>query len=188
MTARTARRTAALFCGVIPRPTELALAEAVGDVLGAAGYTLRNGGYNGLMEAASRGASRHDVPITAVTLAGREDWGDFNPHTTDAVFAPTMGARLHAYLDDADIAIVMGGGIGTLHEATAAMYYATTVRTLPVRMVGPTACNLNAFLRAEKWLVETPTRPLGFLRELLDPADLADDLTRLAADAPGGAR
>ncbi|MDX6346699.1 MAG: hypothetical protein QOF84_1489 [Streptomyces sp.] len=107
---------AALFAGVVPPAGEEALAEAVGEALARAGYGLRHGGYNGLREAAARGAARHRVPVTAVTLADRPDWGAFNPHVTDAVYAPTMGARLHAYLDDADLVVAMGGGVGTLHE------------------------------------------------------------------------
>lgn len=92
-----------------------------------------------------------------------------------------MGERLHAYLDDADLVVAMGGGVGILHELTAALYYATTIRSLPVRLLGPAACCLSTFLRAEGWLTESPTRPLGFLRELPDAEALAADLKTLAA-------
>ena len=37
------------------------------------------------------------------------------------------------------------------------------------------------FLRENRWLVQTPTRPLGFLRELPDAAALATDLADLAS-------
>ncbi|MEV6425051.1 LOG family protein [Streptomyces sp. NPDC051662] len=167
--------TAVLFAGVVARTGETDLALAAGDALGAAGYGLRHGGYNGLMEAAARGAARHGVPVTAVTLADQE-WGPFNPYVTDVEYAPTMGDRLHAYLDDADLVLVMGGGVGTLHEVTAALYYATTIRPVPVRLLGPAARRLGAFLRAEQWLVEGPTRPLGFLADLPDIAALEKDL------------
>ncbi|SEO74225.1 SLOG cluster 4 domain-containing protein [Actinacidiphila rubida] len=175
-------RTVSLFAGVTPRnPGEEVLAEEVGEVLGRAGYTVRHGGYNGMMEAAARGAARYGVSVIAVTLAGRPDWGPFNPYATRQVFAETMGARLHAYLDDADLVVAMGGGVGTLHEVTAALYYATTIRPVPIRMLGPTASRLEEFLRAELWLQQTPTRPLDFLRSLPDAQALADDLA-------GGAR
>ncbi|MFE2759699.1 SLOG cluster 4 domain-containing protein [Streptomyces halstedii] len=163
-------RTAALFAGVVARPGEQHLALAAGDALGAAGYGLRHGGYNGLMEAAAQGAARHGVPVTAITLADQE-WGPFNPYVTDAVNAPTMGERLHAYLDDVGLVVVMGGGVGTLHGVTAALYYATTIRPVPVRLLGPAAIRLGTFLRAERWLVEGPTRPLGFLADLPDAAE-----------------
>ncbi|MFF0133693.1 LOG family protein [Streptomyces mirabilis] len=174
-------RTAALFAGVVPPDGEEPLAEAAGAALARAGYSLKHGGYNGLMEAAARGAARHGAPVTAVTLADRPDWGAFNSHVTTTVYAPTMGARLHAYLDGADLVVAMGGGVGTLHELTAALYYATTIRPLPVRLLGPTASRLSAFLRAEGWLTESPTRPLGFLRELPDAEALDADLKTLDA-------
>ncbi|MET7297190.1 hypothetical protein ABZS79_34730 [Streptomyces griseoloalbus] len=99
-------RTAALFAGVVARPGEQHLGLAAGDALGAAGYGLRHGGYNGLMGAAAQGAARHNVPVTAITLADREEWGPFNPYVTHAVYTPTMGERLHAYLDDVDLVVV----------------------------------------------------------------------------------
>lgn len=171
-------RTAALFAGVTPRAADdKAMAEAVGEVLGLARYTVRHGGYNGLMEAAARGAARHGVPVIAVTLANRPDWGEFNPYVTEPpVLAPSMGNRLHEYLNDADVVIALGGGVGTLHEVTAAMYYATAIRPIPVMLVGPAACRLNAFLRAEGWLTQTSTRSLDFLRALPDADALASDL------------
>ena len=173
--------TVALFAGVVPPDGEEPLAEEAGAVLARAGYGLRHGGYNGLMEAAARGAARHGVPVTAITLADRPDWGAFNPYVTTTVYAPTVGARLHAYLDDADLVVAMGGGVGTLHELSAALYYATTIRSVPVRLLGPAACRLSAFLRAEKWLIELPTRPLDFLRELPDAEALEEDLKALDA-------
>ncbi|MFJ5850815.1 LOG family protein [Streptomyces sp. NPDC092903] len=177
-------RTAALFAGVVARPGEEPLALAAGDALGAAGYGLRHGGYNGLMEAAAQGAARHNVPVTAITLADREEWGPFNPHVTDVVYAPTMGERLHTYLDDVDLVVVMGGGAGTLHEVTAALYYATTIRPVPVRLLGPAACRLGEFLRTEQWLVQGPTRPLDFLADLPDAAALEKDLAALTSTSP----
>jgi len=122
----------ARFAGVVPPASEEPLAEAAGAVLVQAGYALRYGGCNGLMEAAARGATRHGVPVTAITLTNRPDWGELNPFVTTTVYVLTMGERLHAYLDDADLVVAMGGGVGTLHELTAALYYATTIRSLPV--------------------------------------------------------
>lgn len=185
---RAMHRRAVFFAGVVAPAGEEPLAEAAGDALARAGYALLHGGYNGLMEAAARGAAHHQGPVTAVTLADRPDWGPFNPHVTDALYAPTMGARLHTYLDDADLVVAMGGGVGTLHEITAALYYTTAIRHVPIRLLGPTARRLGAFLRAEGWLTQTPTRPLGFLRELADAAALEADLADLAGQAGEVAR
>ncbi|MFI6444885.1 LOG family protein [Kitasatospora sp. NPDC050543] len=156
---------AVFFGGVVPASAEEEkLAEEIGRALAQAGYSLLHGGYNGLMEAAARGASSQGAAVTAVTLIGKHDeWGAFNPHATLSVHLPNLGARLNHYLEHADLIVAMGGGVGTLHELTAALYYATTVRPVPVYLAGPTALRLLAFLCEERWLFETPTRPLGFL-------------------------
>ncbi|MGY5126440.1 hypothetical protein [Streptomyces nigrescens] len=80
----------------------------------------------------------------------------------------------------------MGGGVGTLHELTAALYYAGNIRPVPVWLAGPTALNLLSFLKQEGWLFETPTRPLGFITEIATTTDFADALTRLLTGPSGG--
>ncbi|MFI5774520.1 LOG family protein [Streptomyces sp. NPDC051658] len=159
--------TAALFAGVVPPDGEEPLAEAAGAALARAGYALKHGGYNGLMEAAARGAARHGAPVTAVTLADRPDWGALNPHVTTTVYAPTVGARLHAYLDDADLVVAMGGGVGTLHELTAAPPLlrirrehdgASSVTLSPYRLSAPPP--RSAPTRGESCRTRSPEAPL----------------------------
>ena len=175
-------RTAVFFGGVVPAsPVEERLAEEVGTALTAEGFALAHGGYNGLMEAAARGAASAGGRIRAVTLAGkRAEWGGFNAHVTEAVHLPSLGARLDHYLDSADLVVAMGGGVGTLHELTAAIYYAGSIRPVPVWLVGPTALRLLAFLRQEKWLFESPTRPLGFLTPIASAAQFTSRLRDLS--------
>ncbi|MFC9395020.1 LOG family protein [Streptomyces sp. NPDC057027] len=181
--------TAVFFGGVRPASSEEEkLAEEIGQALAQAGYQLLHGGYNGLMEAAARGASSEGALVTAVTLIDKHDeWGAFNPHTTTSVHLPDLGARLNHYLDHADLVVAMGGGIGTLHELTAAVYYATTIRPVPVFLVGPAALRLLAFLCEEKWLYETPTRPLGFLHTAESADAFRDRLATLDTASIGGA-
>ncbi|MBA0049750.1 DNA transporter [Streptomyces sp. AJS327] len=178
----TGRRTAVFFGGVVPAsPADERLAEEVGMALAGAGFTMLHGGYNGLMEAAARGAAAKGGTVVAVTLADKHaEWGDFNPHVSDEVHLPDVGTRLNHYLDAADVVVAMGGGIGTLHELTAACYYAGTIRPVPVWITGPTALRLLAYLRRNGWLTETPTRPLGFLRTAATAAAFAVQLHKLA--------
>ncbi|MFE0772270.1 LOG family protein [Streptomyces sp. NPDC058861] len=169
------------FGGVVPAsPFEEHLAEEAGRALGGAGFRLLHGGYNGLMEAAARGASAKGAPVTAVTLADKHaQWGAFNPYVTDEVHAPDMGARVTYSLEAADLVVAMGGGVGTLHELMAALYYAGNIRPVPVWITGPTALGLLAYLRQEKWLFETPTRPLDFLRPIASAAEFHTQLQAL---------
>ncbi|GGS84713.1 hypothetical protein GCM10010156_49190 [Planobispora rosea] len=172
-------RRAAFFGGVIPGAGEEDLARAAGAILARAGYQLLHGGYNGAMEAAAAGAAAHGAPITAITLAGKAEWGPLNPYVTATFYASDQGSRLNAFLEHTDLVIAMGGGVGTLHELTAALWYAGNIRSIPVWLLGPSACRLEAFLRTEHWLIETPTRPLGFLRTVPDAGALEADLAAL---------
>ncbi|MEU7765012.1 LOG family protein [Nocardia sp. NPDC049190] len=175
-------KIASFFGGVVPASEEEErLAKDVGRDLAAAGFVLQHGGYNGLMEAAANGASGAGGEVVAVTLSD-VDWGEFNPFVSQVVRLPKMGDRLHQFLDDVDVVVAMGGGVGTLHEIAAALWYAGNIRPVPVWLVGQTALRLAAFLRSEHWLFESPTRPLGFLRGVADSiafrralSDLTDD-------------
>ncbi|MFI8974203.1 LOG family protein [Nocardia asteroides] len=175
-------KTASFFGGVVPVSTEEEiLAVDVGRELAAAGFVLQHGGYNGLMEAAASGASAAGGEVVAVTLSGVE-WGDFNPYVSRVVRLPKMGDRLHRFLDDVDVVIAMGGGVGTLHEITAALWYAGNVRPVPVWMVGQTAVRLTTFLKSERWLFESPTRSLSFLKEISDSIEFRLALSDLTGD------
>lgn len=177
-----ARPTATFLGGVVPASEqEEQFAYGIGVALGAAGLVLQHGGYNGLMEQAARGAATQYATVVAVSLTD-VDWGEFNPYVTDAVRLSTMGERLHRFLDNTDLVVAMGGGIGTLHELTAALWYAGNVRAVPVWLTGETARRLLAFLRAERWVFESATRPLGFLREIPDLTTFEWELSALLRD------
>lgn len=179
------RPTATFFGGVVPASEhEEQLAYGIGAALGKAGLVLRHGGYNGLMEEAARGAATAGGQVVAVTLTN-VDWGEFNPHITDAVRLSTMGERLHRFLDDTDLVVAMGGGVGTLHELTAALWYSGNIRPVPVWLAGDTALRLLTFLKVERWLFESPTRPLGFLREIPDLATFERELAALLHNRHG---
>ncbi|MCX4094318.1 LOG family protein [Nocardia sp. alder85J] len=171
--------SATFFGGVVPASdAEQSLACDIGRTLAEAGFALQHGGYNGLMQEAARGAASAAGEVVAVTLA-EMNWGDFNPYVSQAFRLPRMGDRLHRFLDGADLVVAMGGGVGTLHELTAAMWYAGNIRPVPVWLAGATVLRLLAFLRSEHWLFESPTRPLGFLKEIPDAAAFGQALTQL---------
>lgn len=182
---RGPRAMATFFGGVVPASArEEELSYGIGLALGGAGLVLQHGGYNGLMEQAARGAATVGGQVVAVTLTD-VDWGEFNPYVTDAIRLPTMGDRLHRFLDNTDLVVAMGGGVGTLHELTAALWYAGNIRAVPVWLAGETALRLSSFLKTERWLFESPTRPLGFLREIPDLATFERELSALLEDGDG---
>lgn len=177
-------RMAVFFGGVVPGDAaQEQLAYEIGHSLGAAGFAVRHGGYNGLMEQAARGVVEAGQGVIAVSHQGM-NWGPHNPYVTDVIDLPDLGSRLMYFLQDADVVVGMAGGVGTLHELTAALWYSGNVRPVPVIIVGAGAIRLVSFLREEHWLFETATRPLGFLTtaETADAFTTRLDVVRRALD------
>lgn len=174
-------RPRAVFLGGVAADSfvDRELAHACGSVLGRLGYALYHGGYNGLMEDAARGASAEGTDVIAVTLMGKEEWGQLNPYVTRAIYANDLGHRLETFLSTADVVVAMGGGVGTLHEITAAIWYAGNVRPIPVVMAGSRAEALLNALKEQKWIYSTPTRPVDFLHVVHD----AEALERILGNA-----
>jgi uncharacterized protein (TIGR00725 family) len=107
--------TAASYNGN-PGQTALALAHETGKLIAERGAVLITGGRNGVMEAASRGASEAGG-ITVGILPGL-DKTDANPYV-DIVLPTGFGnARNTFTMRAADVAIMVGGGAGTLNELT----------------------------------------------------------------------
>lgn len=180
-TKATIGRPVAFFGGCVPAsPEEAELAYSIGHVLGSARRTLLHGGYNGLMEQAARGCRDAGGRVVAVTLAN-VDWGEFNPYVDEVKLLPDAGARLGRFLN-CDLVVAMGGGVGTLHELTAALWHATNLRSVPVWLAGPTALRLLDFLIDQRWLFESPTRSLAFLRRIDDLDTFQAELLQFLGD------
>ncbi len=100
------------------RPTEGSKeyeeAELLGKKLASEGISVCTGGYGGIMEAVSRGASISDVKIIGVTSAvfspTPNDFVDVQVHTRSPF------ERLERLVEIGDTYVVLKGGTGTLVE------------------------------------------------------------------------
>ena len=92
-------------------------ARQLGALLARAGYAVATGGYNGTMEAASRGAAEaggHVIGVTCDVFAGSvtNSWVREEHRTSDLMQRMTILAGM----GDAIVAVM--GGVGTLAEVT----------------------------------------------------------------------
>jgi len=88
-----------------------------GRLLGEAGYTVATGGYGGLMEAVSRGASEAGARVIGVTAPaafpgrpGANRWVD------EEIPAETLTERIHTMVAMSAAFVALDGSIGTLTE------------------------------------------------------------------------
>ena len=109
-----------IFGGSAPKPGETAYQEAqhLGELLVKAGYVVVTGGYMGVMEAASRGASESGGHVIGVTCKDIEDWRPIDPNkwVGELIQERTLFERLNMLINGSDAYLALPGGPGTLVE------------------------------------------------------------------------
>lgn len=122
---------------VTERDPEYATALRTGELLGRAGWVVMTGGYQGAMEAASRGASAAGGHVIGVTVAAWKDLRAPNRWVAEERCTPSLLARL-AELVAADVLIAVGGGIGTLAEVALSWHLKQHDQVgAPLILIGP---------------------------------------------------
>jgi hypothetical protein len=120
-----------------PGDGEYEIALRLGHLIGERGWVLCNGGYNGTMEAAARGAKESGGSTIGVTVTVY-DKVQANPWLDQIIVAPTLFNRLEQLISLARAYVVLRGGIGTLLEL-AMIWNAvqTEPQSKPILVVGP---------------------------------------------------
>lgn len=90
-------------------------AQEVGRLLARAGFRVVSGGYGGVMEAASQGATEGGGKALGITCAafGR---GPGNRYLTEERLEPDLFGRTRALIEICDAYIILAGKAGTLAE------------------------------------------------------------------------
>ena len=105
---------------VTPVDAAYEMAYAIGRSLAENGDTVITGGYGGVMEAASKGASEAGGAVVGVTLTpgsmGQARERVVNAWVQENITYDTMRQRLHHLVDVPDGYVALPGGIGTLEE------------------------------------------------------------------------
>src|SRR5512138_506706 len=114
------RMRVSVFGGSQPREGDTAYAEAMelGRLLAERGHTVLTGGYIGTMEAVSRGANEAGGHVIGVTCEDIEVWRPTkaNAWVLEEIRRKTLMERLHTLIHEADAALALPGGPGTLAE------------------------------------------------------------------------
>lgn len=131
-----------VFGGAQPLPDSPEYEEArlLGGLLAQRGHTVLTGGYIGVMEAVSRGASEAGGHVIGVTCEDIEAWRKVkaNAWVKEEWRKKTLLERMQAIIEGCDAAIAMPGGLGTLAEISV-MWNLMAVESLhrrPLILVG----------------------------------------------------
>jgi uncharacterized protein (TIGR00730 family) len=125
----------AVFGGRHPVEGDREYAEAVrlGILLANAGHTVMSGGYSGVMEAVSRGASEAGGTAIGVTM---DIFGSLQPnrYLTREMRTRNFFERLDLLISSASAFLVLRGGMGTLTEISL-IWNMLQTRTMPPKPV-----------------------------------------------------
>lgn len=110
----------AVFGGSSTQPGEYAYEEArrLGELLGRHGHSILTGGYNGVMQAASRGCSEAGGHVIGVTCSQIEALrgAKANQWVGEEIHFDSLRDRMYTLIDSCEAAVVMPGGVGTMCE------------------------------------------------------------------------
>lgn len=95
---------------------EYETAYQLGKLLGETGFSVCTGGYQGIMDAVSKGASEFNVDVIGVTV----DLFSAEPskHLTKQIHCNSLFERIEKLIELGDAYIILRGGTGTLVELT----------------------------------------------------------------------
>jgi len=130
------KKKIAVFGSSWPQEGQSAYQQAydLGKQIALAGYITLNGGYFGIMEAVSRGASEHDGYVIGFPCDEIEHYRPNQPNKwlNEEIRYPALRTRMMAMIDSADAAISLLGGIGTLAEISM-MWNHLLIKAIPVK-------------------------------------------------------
>jgi len=173
----------------LPGSADYEAARELGERLARLGITVQTGGYRGIMEAASRGASEAGGHVIGVTCTQIESFRPIGPNAwvKEEIRKPTLRERLFHLVLCCDGIVVMPGGIGTLSELALAWSFAQ-VGEMPPKPIIPlgglwqrtlSAFIDRAYIRPEHaallTLVKTPAEAARVLQARLH--DQLEELT-----------
>ncbi len=87
----------------------------IGELLASNGFIIKNGGYGGMMEAVSHGATQvggRAIGITCKEVGSSEG----NKYLSETIVTDRLYDRLPLLIEETSLFIVQKGGIGTLSE------------------------------------------------------------------------
>jgi uncharacterized protein (TIGR00730 family) len=159
---------------VRPGHPEYAAARRFGRAMAERGFTLVTGGYNGVMEAISLGASEGGGRAVGVTVGVIGDAQVPNAYLTEEVQTAALLERIDKLVELGDGYVILPGGAGTLAEL-AVVWNLAILRVLqdkPIVIVGAAwAALLRAMVEGQLHVLAADLARLTFV----DDVDAAVD-------------
>jgi uncharacterized protein (TIGR00730 family) len=177
MTASTGPKAVAVFGSSEPREGEPLYQEAreVGALLAKSGFVVVNGGYGGVMEAASRGAREAGGRAVGVTTSAFRR-GPGNPYLDEEHREADLFSRTRRLIQLSHAYIILRGKSGTLAELAFLWALDRGGLLPPTRIALLGDCWKGVLGALEEWQMVEPTQ-LGFTRLARTPVEAVEIVT-----------
>ncbi len=113
------KKTITIFGSSLPKPGEKEYEDAynLGRLLALKGFNICTGGYQGIMDAASKGASENGAGAIGITV---DLWGSTpSKYLTKEIQCKNLFERITKLIETGDGYVILQGGTGTLLELAA---------------------------------------------------------------------
>ena len=111
---------------------EYITAYNLGKQLAQRGFNVCTGGYQGIMNAVSRGAAENGAEVIGITVKG---WGAIpSKYLSNEIKCENLNERLQKLIDTGDAYVVLQGGTGTLLEL-ALVWELINKKMIPVKPI-----------------------------------------------------
>ncbi len=167
------KKTITVFGSSLPcsGDEEYETAYKLGGLLGASNFNVCTGGYQGIMDAVSKGAAGNGAEAIGITLSGRRS--NISRYLTKEVQCGTLFERLKKLIEYGDGFVILQGGTGTLLEL-AAIWEMMNKGIIPVK---PAACYSemwNKIVAIMEKQIEREERETGLIKIFNTVDDIAD--------------
>jgi len=114
-----------------------AQAERLGAALARAGYAVATGGYEGAMEAASKGAAEAGGRVIGYSCEALARWHGLKPNrwVQEVIPSQTLHERVVRLIDAGEALLALPGGVGTLSEVALSWSLMQTREIAPKPLV-----------------------------------------------------
>lgn len=171
------RKTVTVFGSSVPKQgdKEYEIAYKLGVLLAIKGFNVCSGGYQGIMDAVSKGASENGAEAVGITV---DLWGATpSKYLTKQIECKTLFERISGLVEIGDGYVILQGGTGTLLELSV-VWELMNKNLLKVK---PAACHSQIWkdvVGIMEKQIEREGRKNGLIKCFNTPEEIADYLAK----------
>lgn len=151
----------------------------LGKLLAQKGFNVCTGGYQGIMNAVSKGAKENGAEVIGVTV---REWGSIpSSYLTKEIKCDNLNKRLEKLVELGDAYVVLQGGTGTLLELALVWEYINK-KVSPVKPIVSHSKMWKEIVKIIDIQLEKEKRVTGLVKSFDDVGEIAEYLLKELTD------